>query len=255
VKVTADDIAQLLASTPPRRVPDHVRQAAHNSRGFVYWFFPLFGLIFGGFGLVFVLMFFPWRFADEWRLSASDFTAPGVVKALEEGNLEINDVAVWRYEFTFTTPEGTSHEGYSYITGSPWVEGDEVTIQYLASNPDVARIEGGRLDQGGWFAVMVLIFPAVGFGMVAIFFRTRRRTDRLLREGAVGEVDLLAVEPTMMDENRLPVFRIKFADPTNSGGGPVTIKRSAPAEVALVTKHLHEKQPLFTLSRCKFYQR
>ena len=78
MNVTADDIAQLLASPPPRAVPPHVQQAVQGG-GCASWFLPAFGLVFGGFGMIFVVVFFPWEFVDEIRLAMNGRTTSGEI--------------------------------------------------------------------------------------------------------------------------------------------------------------------------------
>lgn len=148
VKVTADDIAQLLASSPPRRVPAQVRKAATGGRG--SWGVVLFGLIFGGMGLVFTAFFFPWHFWDDWRLAgAVAATTMGVVQHVRETNMTINDTRVMAYDFRYTPANEQAASGHCYTTGSEWHEGAQVTVRYLPAQPELACIEGARLNEAG----------------------------------------------------------------------------------------------------------
>src|SRR5450432_3504422 len=58
MKVTAAEIADLLASAPPRKVPAHIAAAAKGNRSLAL--FLLLGLAFGGMGVLFTVIFFPW---------------------------------------------------------------------------------------------------------------------------------------------------------------------------------------------------
>lgn len=244
VKVSADDIAQLLASSPPRRVPAHVEKAAQGGGGGCVAMG--FGLFFGSFGMIFVFIFFPWRMADELRLSASGRTVPGEIRRVAETSMSINETKVREYAFAFTTAEGRPMEGLCYTTGRHWSEGAPVTVRYLRHRPEVACVEGARLSQGGWFGLFTVIFPLIGYGIAAGVWLGRRVTRRLLREGHMAEVDIVGVDETNMQSNYKTVYRITFSNPA-APGSPITLKRAHGAEVALALKHLREKQPVFIL--------
>jgi hypothetical protein len=245
VKVTAEDIAQLLASPPPRQVPAHVTRAATG--GGNAGCLPLFGLVFGGFGLIFVGLFFPWRFVDELRLAGSDRTAPGEIRRVTDTNMSINKTKVIEYTFAYTPADGRVREARCYTTGRRWPVSAAVTVRYLHDSPEVACIDGARLSRGGWFGLFVIIFPLIGGGMVAWFVVSRRRTRGLLRSGLVAEVDVVSVERTNMTVNNQPVYRIVLAGPALAGGQPVTMRRARKADVDLALKHNREKQPVFIL--------
>jgi len=246
VKVTADDIAQLLAGSPPRKVPAHVVKAAQGGGG--GWFLPLFGLAFGSFGMIFAVFFFPWRLADDWRVAAASATVQGVITEVRETNMSINDVEVMEYGFRFTPAEsGQPREGRCYTSGKRWTKDAEVTVRYLPSTPDLACVEGARLTKGGAFGVFVIIFPLVGYGLVAFHVLSRRQTRRLLQDGLTAEVDIRAIEETNMTVNRQRVYRIIVSSPGQPGGPPVSINRVNRPDLELAERHVADKQPVFVL--------
>lgn len=244
MKVTADDIAQLLATTPPRKVPPAVERAAQGGGGGCAA--SGFGLVFGAFGMIFVFVFFPWRMVDEIQLASAARTAPGEIRTVTETNMSINETKVMKYAFTFAPPNAPPREGICYTTGRLWSEGAGVTVRYLRGRPEVACVEGARLSEGGWFGLFTLIFPLIGFGISAGVLLSRRHTRRLLREGHMAEVDIVSVDETNMRVNDQTVYRITYSNPLG-GGSPVTIKRAARTEVDLALKHFREKQPVFVL--------
>jgi hypothetical protein len=245
VKVTADDIAQLLASPPPRKVPDHVGRAARKGRA--SWATALVGLGFGAFGMLFAGVFFPWRILDEARLAAGAAgTVTGVVSSAHDTNMKVNGRRVVEYRFTFTPENGASQTGVSFSSDSHWTEGESVTVRYLPDDPGVACIEGARLNEAGWVGAFVIIFPAVGFGMAAWFVQQRRQIGRLLRTGLVAEVDVVSVEATNMQVNKRPVYKIVLAGPA-LGREPVAIKRINHADLELANRHAEQKQPVYVL--------
>lgn len=245
MQVTADDIAQLLASAPPRKVPARVRHAAHGGRR--EWLLPLFGLFFAAFGMVFVWLFFPWRLLDDWRLDSSGHNVPGKIQSVGETNMSINDERVIEYVFAYTPEGGGKRSATCYTTGKRWDEGVEVTVRYLPDRPEVARIDGGRLSRGGAAGMLVVLFPLVGGGVLIWFATDRVRTNRLLENGKVAEMDVLAVDATRMRVNYQTVYKITLSALPETGGEPVVVKRWGTAEVNLLTSHALEKQPIFVL--------
>lgn len=244
MKVTADDIAQLLASAPPRLVPAHVVKAA--KRGGASWASALFGLFFGAFGMIFVGIFFPWQFWNEWRLAGGAAqTVPGVITGVSPANMKVNGRSVMEYHFAYTVP-GTRLTATCYSLNHGWSNGGAVRVRYLSSEPTVACIEGMRLSKAGWMGAWVIIFPVIGFGLTGWFMARRNRTGRLLREGVTGEVDVLSVEATNTRVNEQQLFKIVLSGDV-LGAQPVTIRRLNAADIALAADRVEKKQPMFVL--------
>lgn len=245
MQVTADDIAQLLASAPPRKVPAHVRRAVQGGAGL--WVGLLFGLIFGTFGMIGVWQFFPWRLFDDWRLKAEGENTPGIVRSVIETNMSINETKVVEYVFAYLFSGSDALTASCYSTGKRWREGDRVTVRHLSDEPAIACIEGARLSKGGGMGVAVLLFPAVGYGVVGWFLTSRRRDRLLLEHGRVAEVDVLAVDATRTEVNYKTVYKIALSPLPETGGQPVVVKRWDTPEINLLTSHALRKQPIFVL--------
>lgn len=246
MKVSADDIAQLLASTPPRRVPDNVAKAALRGRS--GWGSVVFAVIFGGMGLLFTWAFFPWELADEWRLAADAArTTPGLITAVNRTNTSVNKTRVMAYDFSYTTDDGKYRQGRCYTTGPVWRNNAAVTVRYLPADPDLACVQGARLGKVGWGGAFVIIFPLIGGGMVFWFVMSGRRTRRLLQEGVVTEVDVVSVDATNTRINNQTLYRIVFGGNGLPGGAPLSIRRVNPREISLALKSASTKQPVFIL--------
>ena len=246
MKVTADDIAQLLARTPPRQVPAQVEKAAMG--GGSSWSGPLFGLVFCAIGLIFVTVFFPWRFWDDWRLASADArTVPGVITEVTRTNLTLNKRRVMEYGFHFTTEDNHQQQGHCFTTGQQWTVNAAVAVRYLPARPELACVEGARLSQSGWGGAFVIIFPLIG-GLVFVGYVThRQRTKRLLQSGLVAEVDVVSVEPTNMRVNNQNAFKITVRSSDLQGGQPVTVLRVNRPEIELARKNLQDKLPVYIL--------
>jgi len=246
MSVTPDDIARLLASRPPRQVPEHVVKAAKAGKGI--WPLVLFGLFFGTFGMLFVWIFFPWNFVDELRLRGDSVPqVPGIVREANATNMSVNRSHVVAYRFSYTPEGGEAREAVCFAIRQNWSPGDAVTVRYLPDKPQAAVIEGAGLNQGGLAGAFTLIFPLVGYGILAGVLLFRSDPARLLREGAMAEVDVLSVEGTGMRVNNRTVYRITVSAPGRAGGGSVAVRTSHAADIDLARRHLENKQPVFVL--------
>lgn len=246
MKVTAEDVAQLLASPPPRPVPAHVQKAAQGGEG--AWFIPLFGFIFFSFGTLLAAFFFPWRFIDDWRLSSdSARTVKGRIVSIHDANMRINEVSVLDYEFSYDAGDGRNRTAHCYTTGRQFSANSDVLVRYIPAQPDVACLEGARLNEAGWAGAFVLIFPLVGAG-IAIGFAVRRRNKRrLLSSGEVTEVDVVSVDRTNTRINGRYVYKIMVISPTLLNGQSFSVRRTDPGEIELVQKRVTDKQPIYAL--------
>ena len=199
-------------------------------------------------GVLFMAVFFPWRFADDRQLdSERALTVPGTITSVSRTSMSINRTRVMEFGFRYTPADGRVRDGRCYTTGSRWENNAAVTVRYLPDNPELARVEGARLSEGGNGTAFVGLFPLVGAALVVWFVIDRQRTRRLLREGRVTEATVVSAEPTMASVNRQVVHKIVITSSDLQGGRPVTVNRFKPAEVNLVQKHLREKQPVFVL--------
>lgn len=244
MKVTAQDVAQLLVSPPPRQVPVHVVRAAQG--GSATWFAPLLGLAFFSFGLVFAAIFFPWRFIDDWRLSSDHArSVKGSIVSVRDAKMRINKVPVWDYEFIYNVGDGRQRNGHCYTTGQHWSAPSEVPVRYLATQPDLACLEGARLSKAGGTGVLIITFPLVGAGIAVSFFVSRRNTRRLLVSGQVREVDVISVNRTSTRVNNQYVYKITVTSPNSLSGPSLVVRRTNPNEVDLAQKRVSARQSIY----------
>jgi hypothetical protein len=174
--------------------------------------------IVGVIGAAFLItgMLFTWVFAgdfrpiDEWRLSRSTTTVRATVTDVAATGATENDVPVYAYHFTFTTPDEQTITARSYSTGRVWATGDRVSVWYVPGKPTVARLENTRRSQFDSFVLWVLIFPTVG----AILFATATvrglRYVILLRQGEVASARAISVEATNTRINNQPVMKYTY---------------------------------------------
>jgi hypothetical protein len=206
--VAADEeLVRFLAAPVPRPMPASLKTDAlrEASSGMLV----LIGVIFLGMGLFFMKVFLPWRQMDEWRLSASQPTVgQGRIVVVGRTNISINKRRVMRYAFEFKTAQGEGMNGECFTTGQKWSVGDSVRVRYDGVEPALACPEGARLSQGSLGGAFVLIFPIVGGGLILWVIRSRKRTLWIMQNGTLGDFQVTAIEPTRVEINKQPQFKI-----------------------------------------------
>jgi hypothetical protein len=245
MKITAEDIAQLLASPTPRRVPAHIVAACRRDRA--KWGTALTGLLFVLLGGSFSAEYFSKRTLDEWRLMRHGQGTTAKIQAAADAHFTLNKEKVIEYSFAYTTADGASRIASCYHTGPRWREGEVIPARYLPDDPSVACLVDARLSKGGVIGLFVLVFPVVGAGMVWWFFRQRRMVAELLRDGALAEANVLSVRETKTRVNGQLAVEIVLAAPHLHKSGQLKIKRLNAGEIVFADERMKEKKPVFIL--------
>jgi hypothetical protein len=235
-------LAELLAEPPPRhRVPKDLRKAA--MRQAAPGFLIPFGALFAAIGLFLAWIFVPWNFMEDVKLKEG-VTTPGVVLSASPTDMSINSTQVMRYAFKYQPKDGAEMRGECFTTGSRWQEGDAVTVRYLAGNPAISVIDGARRSPGTLGVAFVLIFPVIGFGLIAWVVIARRRMNALLQNGTVTEALVTRIEETSVQVNRRYVQAIALQC---NDGAALVARRHQPEIVAFAHERMATQQPVFVL--------
>lgn len=246
VKVTADDIAQLLAAAPPRKVPAHVRRAAVAGRSIKGKMFV--GGLFTVIGLFLSVFFFPWDWGKELRLAAdSTETTMGTVTFISDTDVSINGRRVQEFWFEYAPAPGMRMQGKCYALEGTWEKWDTAEVQYLAGEPQQACLTGGRLTKTGIWGAWVILFPLIGIWTIKMARNEQQRVLRLLIRGRVSQARINSVDETTAKENYQTVYRIVLTSPALGEGQPVTLKRINMKEVNLALRHARTEQPVYVL--------
>ena len=102
---------------------------------------------------------------------------------------------------------GQPYEGTSYSVGNLLTPGTKVDIEYPASDPRIARIEGMRANMFSPIALLILVLPSVGILLLFLASRRAGRIVNLLRNGKVSLATIAEVEPTNVRINDRTVCR------------------------------------------------
>ena len=182
-----------------------------------------FGWLFFGFGSIFVFVFAAntdpmAMFAFRGELQH----AKGVVSDCEEsgfsegGSENTPGTPVFRinYEFEY---ENEKYEGASFAKGKKLNSGVTVSIEFPEGRPERSRIKGMRTAAVSSFALLVLIFPTLGFFFWVFGFRSGWRTLGLLKHGEYTTGVLKSQEPTSTKINDRTVMKLTFGFTAESG--------------------------------------
>lgn len=212
-------------ASPPRSVPLRVACRAMLGRT-------------GGIGAIFLLagLLATWLFIGdirpvaEARLALSSATTTGMITSVERTNTSVNDVTVYRYHFTFRTPNERTFTGRSHTVGQEWSAEDRVTIQYVPAKPSIARIEGSQLSTAPmWGVLLVLIFPATGAALFLPATVSGWKQTILLQRGEIAGAKIISERATGTRINNVPVIAYDYEFPAADGEEYMGSSRSLPS--------------------------
>ena len=244
--MNGEALAAFLALEPPRRVPPEIARAAQRTAA------PLFVAVFGGLflvaGIAATAAFFPWRMWEDDRLRAADTaTAVGRVTSVADTRLSISRKRVVRYLFQFQAAGGERVCGLCYSTGRTWSENAEVPVRYRPEDPGLCTIAGARRSAGSGASALVLLFPALGAGLLAWFVLARRRMSALLERGTLAQALVTALEETAVRVNKRRVYAIALQMVDSSAGAALEVDSHVPEVLAFARGRMEGKQPVFVL--------
>ena len=241
-----EELVRFLSASTPRTVPPMLRRTA--LRNVAPLALAISGVVFLTMGLLFAMLFLPWRQADEWWLAASQPTSTqGRIISVDNTNMSINETEVMRYGFEFTATQGALVHGECFTTGRRWSAGSVVNVRYSPTEPALACPEGARLSQGSMGSAVVLIFPLVGGGIIFWVIHARRRMLWLLTNGTLGDFRVTGIEPTSVTINKQPQFKITLQRLDQADAAPHEVRWYQPALLAFARERQANGQAVFGL--------
>lgn len=244
MKVSADDIAQLLASPPPRLLPAHVARAAKSAQASALSILVL-PLLFGLGGIWLAIASFPVRVLDEMRLGRESVRTAGTIVSVARADSALRDTTVFSYTFSYK-PKGEAQPrtGLAYAADQTWERGDIVGVRYVPTRPEVACPLEARLDVDGLAGALAVFFPPLGFGLGWLLVRRRRRAEQLLIQGGAATVEVISIDLTGEKVNYDAEYAVTLSAPTGVEGGTIVVERSAKAEINWLTQRALQKTPV-----------
>jgi hypothetical protein len=220
----SDRISQL--ASPPRPVPLRVACRAMlgiaGSLGAAFLVLGMAGVIAFGGG------FHP---IDELRLALSTATTQGVVTDVAATNATENQVTVYKYEFTFSTPDGQTVTAHGYATGRLWSPEDRVLVHYVPGKPAVAQMEETRRSLfSPWVFALTLLFPVTGAVLFVLAAVRGVQQVTLLRWGEIAAAQMLSERATNVRVNNVPVIEYAYEFPAHDGETYIGSSRSLPTQ-------------------------
>lgn len=185
----ARTITASLGEPPPRQVPAPVaRTLLSGTRAWQRGIAIAAVLCVAGFAAL-----FPWALFEEFDLDRRAVAAEGqVTRVVFSGravgaNLLDRRQRIYRVEFSYIGPLGQRHSAASLAISSP-NPGDRIDIEYDPEYPAVARVRGGFLVAGHyWAGLWACLLPAfLVFGLWNYRYWKRQR-HRLLSDGRLTE--------------------------------------------------------------------
>jgi hypothetical protein len=189
----------------------------------------------GGIGMVCALGFLGNADVTSWIYFRGPLqTAPGKVTSVDQtsasegGSEHHSGTPIYRYDYQFTVA-GVAYQGTSFQAGISAKSGDKLTVEYPAANPARSRIQGMRRAVFGPGPIFALVFPIVGFGLVAAITYGGWKNVQLLVHGETAMARFINKEKTNQEINERAVFKLwyEFAD-INGVRQRIFIKSSAP---------------------------
>lgn len=171
----------------------------------------LFGDVFGQLGFVFILIggasiwailplidFTPITFSGaDLRQTSGEIREVEKTNVSEGGGEHSKGTPVYANHFEIDVG-GKSYAGVSYSLGRSVAPGDRVTVDYVASDPSVSRIQGMRANMLPMVVLFVLSFPLVGIGLVCYAYRRGKVRLHLLEYGVRTTGGFLRKEASKM---------------------------------------------------------
>ncbi len=146
-----------------------------------------------------------------FSFSDDDPITTGIVETTRFTNSSVNDLPVIAVHFAYKLPSGEAHTAVSYSEGEIYKENEEVEIQYVASEPHLAKIVGLRAGEFGfWPMFITLPFSVIGLIFIIITFKSGKQSIRILENGKIGYATFIGKEATGSRVNNQIVYRMFF---------------------------------------------
>jgi hypothetical protein len=157
-------------------------------------FLAFLGAVYGG--VITLMFFYAWggHPSDDRMLDRVGVRAAGKVTEVEPAPAPAQDKQLAWVRYEFPTPDGQTMPGQMYVAGEKYAVGQQVVVEFVATEPHRNRLLGERLSRiGNLSAPLWRWFVLPGQVALVLWFLGVLHTRRLLRRGDVGLAELLDV--------------------------------------------------------------
>lgn len=192
------ELARFLSQRTPRPLTAAVREGCLPSRP---WMIAI-GALVGSIVLAMVLAaaFFPVGFLDDLRIEfGSNAITGGILLGTQPTSLTVRHpednsrtLAVRRLDFRFTTIDGSPTEASSFARHEVRPDA-RIEVEYLLSDPTIARVRGTSRASTSKVGLLVLLIPVPAATWLLFLRRRRKRTEHLLTTGVNTRARLVDV--------------------------------------------------------------
>ena len=177
------------------------------------------GVAFTAIGTLFLIVFGSFFFdSDSIKIAKDDPFASAVIQEITPTNTTINDELVYKYTYTFQTPDGEKHSGSDnhFLNGDS--QGDTIIIQYAYANPNISMLTADDDSMIPWWIILLIsIFPIIGILMIGFGIRKLKRSINILNYGETAWGTYKGQEPTGSSVNEEIVYRLFFTFTAHDG--------------------------------------
>ncbi|MGE0144926.1 MAG: hypothetical protein AB7I19_12565 [Planctomycetota bacterium] len=255
------DLTRFLSQRTPRSLTASVREGCLPSRP---WLIAI-GALAGSIVLAVVLAaaHFPVGFVDDIRLSIGTNAITGGTllgtaptdRVVSHPDDHSRRLAVRRLDFRFTTIDGSPAEGSSFARGEV-NPNDPIEVEYLLSDPSIARVRGTTRAIASKTGLLALLIPIPAGIVVTVLYLRRKRIEKLLTNGVNTRARLVDVvrSTSTLGAKRLCVA-LSFRDgrsavvelPRDRVDTNAILARAAASELVPVLRDLFRPQRLLLI--------
>ncbi|HTL81300.1 MAG TPA: DUF3592 domain-containing protein [Bacteroidia bacterium] len=171
-------------------------------------------------GIILTTVFASLADFKSFKFKGNEPRVKGSITEMTQTNSRVNHQNIYKYVFSYKTPDGIARTGISYDTW--WDINDGVVdVEYLADEPQTARIVGMRGSEFSPFVALAGLMPfLIGLIFLIIVIRKGRKNVYLVRNGILTEGKVISMQRTNTRINNRYVHIVTFQFLVNNA--PVT---------------------------------
>jgi len=172
------------------------------------------GWFFLGFGMIFFWAFAFNSAAMLWFSPTPDWeNSQGTVLRVDNTNASENEEEIYSIRYSYFA-NGEEYTGKGYMIDTDFMTGDEIAVQFNPENVVHSKLTNGRQKIFSAWAILVLIFPLIGVGMLFFAIKRNYKALKLIKSGHFSTGQMSSKEPTgghvSINEVNYPIYKYEF---------------------------------------------